>query len=468
MSSTVGIVLQARVGSTRLPGKVLKDVDGEPLIELIVDRLRHSETTDKIVLATSTNPKDDALVDFAQRKDIPVYRGSESDVLSRYVGAAREHDIDVIIRACGDCPLASPRIVDRLVRVHHQSGAEFTHCTGVPVGLEMRVVNRSTLEAIDEKDLSAADREHVTYYLEKHENEFTTTEVDFEMLSEPRLTVDVPEDIQLIRQLAKHYGPLRNVDVGKLLADYDSTNPLWEINADVIQATPDGGHSRPEISVVTTTYNSEEYVERALESVRSQTFNLNRVEHLVVDDGSDDHTVDVVRSFSDGDYIRVIETEHSGASATLNAGIDAAKGKYVIVLDSDDEFKPTILEQMYNVLEKEPSVDFVYSDYVEVFSGGRKRYVDTSDNILNTITIGIMHRRERLLEYEGYDENLFFAEYDLLLRYLKDDLEGCHIAEPLFVYHRRDKSLTGDTEAVKKGKRKLEKKFGRSLDIRDY
>lgn len=226
--------------------------------------------------------------------------------------------------------------------------------------------------------------------------------------------------------------------------------------------------SRPDVSVVTSTYNAAEFVERALESVRGQTIDHERIEHVVVDDGSTDETVSIVKSF-DAPYLRLVETgTNSGATETLNRGIEEARGTYVVALDADDEFLPELVERMVDVLDSNPKVDFVYSDYYEQDRDGERVVVDTGEDILRTITIGIMHRRGVIERFGLYDPEMRFSEYDLLLRYLDAGLEGYHIPVPLFVYHRRAGSQTTDAEWVRAGAEELKEKWGADVTIREY
>jgi glycosyltransferase involved in cell wall biosynthesis len=224
----------------------------------------------------------------------------------------------------------------------------------------------------------------------------------------------------------------------------------------------------PEVSIITSSYNSDEYIEKALVSVRKQTVSHSKIEHIVVDDASTDATTDIVKSF-DAPYLRLIEKENnSGGTKTLNRGIQEANGQYIVPLDSDDEFRPHLVERMLEIFNTQSTVDFVYSDYYERFPGGKQVYVDTGENILNTITIGIMHRANTLEQFGRYDPTMHFSEYDLLLQYTDAGIKGHHIPEPLFIYHRRGDSQTAEEDWVTEGKQELMDKYGRHLNIREY
>ncbi|WP_227355167.1 glycosyltransferase [Haladaptatus salinisoli] len=226
---------------------------------------------------------------------------------------------------------------------------------------------------------------------------------------------------------------------------------------------------RPSVSIVTAAYDAEKHVERALRSVRRQTVDAARIEHVVVDDGSTDGTAAIVEEF-DASYLRLVQNERNSGDGTIacNRGIEEARGEYLVVLDADDEFLPSLVERQSDILAAEPGIDFVYSDYYERFPDGERVRVDTGANVLNTVKVGTMHRTEQLREFGLYDPEMIFAEYDLLLRYLDAGLDGYHVAEPLFVYHRRRGSVTSDGARVEAGREELRAKHGRELRIRDY
>lgn len=199
------------------------------------------------------------------------------------------------------------------------------------------------------------------------------------------------------------------------------------------------------VSIVIPAYNAETTIKKSVESALNQNFPKEEFEVIVVNDGSTDRTLEVLKSF--GSRIRVISQENQGAVKAANRGFGEAKGDYVVKLDADDYFEPSLLKEMARVLDEHPEVDFVYSDYYEEQSGSRK-LISTKENIFNTIAIGIMFRREKFAEIGFYREGVVFAEYDLLLMTL-GKWRGFHIAKPLFRYIRRPESLTGSPERVR-------------------
>ena len=142
-------IIQARLGSTRLPGKVLKKIQNKVVLDYVIDRLKTCKKIDEIVLAITTNKKDDVLEKYAKDKKINYIRGSEEDVLSRYYEAAKKYNADIIVRITSDCPLIDPKIVDEIITKHLENNADYTANIierTYPRGLDTEVFNFNTLE----------------------------------------------------------------------------------------------------------------------------------------------------------------------------------------------------------------------------------------------------------------------------------------------------------------------------------
>jgi len=197
-------IVQARMGSTRLQGKVLRDLDGRTMLARVVERLQRTTTLDAIVVATTIAADDDALVDHVKHLGVAWFRGDRDDVLSRYVGAAREAAADVVVRITSDCPLVDPEIVDRVV--HAVAGdvdyASNTHRRTFPRGLDVEALHADTLQRIARLAKTPATREHVTSYVMEHPSLFRIASVASQTDdSDLRWTVDTEEDLALVRAL---------------------------------------------------------------------------------------------------------------------------------------------------------------------------------------------------------------------------------------------------------------------------
>jgi len=200
---TVAIV-QARMGSSRLPGKVLMDIGGVSMLARVVMRLRAAKRVDAIVIATSIAIGDDAVVREAGRLGAGVFRGSETDVLARFVGAAASYRADAIVRVTADCPLLDPEVVDAVIAAlgDDVDYASNTHVRTYPRGLDVEALHRDTLVRIGRMATSAAAREHVTAFVMEQPELFRTCQVCAERDdSDLRWTVDTDEDLALVREL---------------------------------------------------------------------------------------------------------------------------------------------------------------------------------------------------------------------------------------------------------------------------
>jgi len=202
-------IVQARMASTRLPGKVMKPIAGVPMIELLLARLADAEELDEIVIATSVEEGDQPLVSHVQRLGYRCFRGGEEDVLARFVGAARESAADAIVRITGDCPLIDPTLVDEAVSRFREAGVDYfsnTSPPSYPDGLDIEVFTRSALERAAVEATELSDREHVTPYLRSGCFSVATMSF-FEDLSDMRWTVDEAADFEVVSKVFAHFAP---------------------------------------------------------------------------------------------------------------------------------------------------------------------------------------------------------------------------------------------------------------------
>ena len=197
-------IVQARMGSTRLPGKVLAELAGTTMLEQVVRRLRGAHRIHEIVIATSTAPEDDVIVREADRINAWAYRGSETDVLARYAGASRAYRAGIVVRITADCPLLDPEVIDRVIAslTPDLDYASNTHVRSYPRGLDVEAMHADTLERIARMAMSLAAREHVTAFVMEAPQLFRTTQLRSEHDdADLRWTVDTPEDLEMVRGL---------------------------------------------------------------------------------------------------------------------------------------------------------------------------------------------------------------------------------------------------------------------------
>ncbi len=240
------VVVQARMTSTRLPGKVLADLAGRPMLERQLERLARCERADEIVLAVTDNDADAPLVELARRLGLRWFRGSEHDVLARYTGAARDADADLVVRVTSDCPLIDPVETDAVIAALEERRGSCDYASNrlephLPRGLDTEALWRDALERTDRLATSAPAREHVTWFCYAERPDLfllhsVRRPVDAHDL---RWTVDTPEDLAMVRRLYAELGlaerPLALADV---IAHVRAHPAIAAINAEIRQKDP--------------------------------------------------------------------------------------------------------------------------------------------------------------------------------------------------------------------------------------
>lgn len=228
---TTLIIVQARMTSTRLPGKVLLPLAGEPMLTRLVERLRRVQRADGIVIATTTNATDDPIAALCEHLGVPCHRGSEHDVLSRYADAARLHGADVVVRITSDCPLIDPALIDQVIATHDEGGNDYVSNMLPPTwpyGMAVEVFSAAALQQAHAEATQPAEREHVTPFIYWHPERYRLRNLASPVdLSHHRWTVDTPEDYELVRRLFDHLMPTRpNFTQSDVLALLEA-HPDW-------------------------------------------------------------------------------------------------------------------------------------------------------------------------------------------------------------------------------------------------
>ena len=237
-------VVQARMGSTRLPGKVLEDLGGRPLLALVLARVGRAAGIDEVAVATSTLPGDDPVADLARQSGVRVVRGSEQDVLERYATAATELEADLVVRITADCPLVDPAVIGQLLALR---GAEDFDLAGVltgtvpadgrrhfPDGLDAEVLRASVLAEAAREATAAYDREHVTPFIKTRPQRFRLGALEAEQdLGDERWTVDHAADLAFVRALVTRLRDPESAGLADILAVLAAVPELRALNAAV-------------------------------------------------------------------------------------------------------------------------------------------------------------------------------------------------------------------------------------------
>ncbi|MCR5205006.1 MAG: glycosyltransferase family protein [Lachnospiraceae bacterium] len=196
--------IEARMTSSRLPGKVLMESCGKPMLEHMIERLRRSKRLDDIVVATTTNSEDNLIVTLCEKLQCHYYRGSEDDVLDRVLKAAKRFDADVIVETTGDCPLIDWRQIDELIDIYKENDYDYVSNSTertYPDGFDIRIFSTDALDIISKKDLTILDREHVSIYFPQHPQEFKCYNLlaeSYENRPDIEVTLDEIGDFKLL------------------------------------------------------------------------------------------------------------------------------------------------------------------------------------------------------------------------------------------------------------------------------
>lgn len=201
----IGVIVQARMSSERLPGKVLMKMEGKPVLQYVVERLQYSKAVGGIVVATSEETGDEPIVQFCKRLEIPCYRGSHNDVAGRFAGVLDKYDWEAFVRVCGDSPLLDQYLIDRAVGVFRESNCDLV--TNVwprsyPYGQSVEVLGTGVFRRAYEQMQELEDKEHVTRFFYQHEQEFSirnfTSKANYAGL---HMAADTKDDFEVIEML---------------------------------------------------------------------------------------------------------------------------------------------------------------------------------------------------------------------------------------------------------------------------
>jgi spore coat polysaccharide biosynthesis protein SpsF len=238
-------IIQGRMGSSRLPGKIVMDIGGEPMLFRVVTRVRRAQLVGQVVVATTTDPGDDPVAEFCLSRGIPCYRGHPQDVLDRYYQAGLLFSAQTVVRLTADCPLIDPKEIDRTIRAFFEAGVDFAANRlpppwkrTTPIGMDTEVATMNAVARAWHEAKAPYEREHVMPYLYEKAGRFDTLLVNHEPdLGHLRLTVDTAQDLALIRQVYSYFGNRDDFSLSEIL-DALEVHPEWlSINAGVVHKT---------------------------------------------------------------------------------------------------------------------------------------------------------------------------------------------------------------------------------------
>ncbi len=254
-------IIQGRMSSSRLPGKILLDIAGQPMLRRVYERVRRSQAVDQVLIATTTDPSDDGVEKYCQEQGLPYFRGSQFDVLDRFYQAAKASQADIVVRVTADCPVIDPEVIDATVsalwdcstwqEVQAQGGSlqnirfDFTADRlpppwrrTFPIGLDVEVCTFSGLERAWKEASQAYQREHVMPYFYDQEGRFRVKVIQHEPdYGALRWTVDTADDLELLRQIFARFKGRDDFTWLEVLALFEREPELAHINAGVRHKT---------------------------------------------------------------------------------------------------------------------------------------------------------------------------------------------------------------------------------------
>lgn len=238
-------IIQARMSSTRLPGKVLKRASGRTMLDRMLERVRRSRLVDQTVVATTSDTTDDPIATACRHLDTEVFRGSPQDVLDRYYQAARQYQADIVVRLTADCPLIDPQLIDAVVEALVKNPVDFV-CNRLPppftrtypIGLDVEACTFTALETAWRNATHKHEREHVLPYLYEKPGQFKVLQLDHsENLGHLRWTLDTPEDLILLRRIYRHFNGRNDFSWLDVLQLQKQKPEIFKVNAQVRHKT---------------------------------------------------------------------------------------------------------------------------------------------------------------------------------------------------------------------------------------
>lgn len=234
-------IIQARMTSTRLPGKVMKKVYGRTILERMIERVKKARTLNDVIIATTIDPSDDLIENLCQKLGVKIFRGSMKDVLDRFYQAAKLYDSDNIVRLTGDCPLIDPALIDEVVQALIRNKADFA-CNRLPppfsrtypIGLDVEACTFKALTNAWENSMEKHQREHVLPYLYEVPDRFKVIQLNYSKnMGDLRWTLDTPEDLLLLRRIYRYFKGRNDFSWLDVLSLYEETPALFMVNAKV-------------------------------------------------------------------------------------------------------------------------------------------------------------------------------------------------------------------------------------------
>ena len=451
----MGVVITARVKSSRLPEKVLSDIGGRKAIDILLANCRRAKYP--IVLAFPDSPEDDVLAEHAKKNGVKIRRGSEKSPLHEMVAAAKENGFDHVVRITADDILIDPELLHMQVNYHLLQNADYTFCFKCIDGVAGEVIRVSSLALVAEK-MKGERVEFISYYLKGGDwkvSEFIPPPPYRERI---RLTMDHPEDLTVLRILCNQLRtPFSSMDIINFFREPNGYHNIPATaspgSLDILNFFRDERNKHvaainkmPAVTVYTCCFNQGEYLETALKSIEAQ-WPLD-IEVIVVDDHSSDGTSEVMLDWFSSlpedrkKMVRLVRNEKNiGLPASCNKVLKMARGKYILRLDSDDVLERRALTRMIQAMNENYDAAAVFSGYYKT---------DKDLNVLAQVDHNLDHHPggclllTRAAHECRFKEGLEFYEgREFFERFLKN-YKHVYVKEPLWSYRQHSLSKTAE------------------------
>jgi len=468
-------VIVARSQSSRLPGKAMAELAGESAMAHLLTRVLRAKdagSVNNIAFCTTLDQSDDDLAEFVSGFPISVYRGEIDNVLSRMMLAVNDfNDHDIILRITGDDILIDPLYLDKTVKHHLMTNADYTNAKDLPSGTEVEVFNATVLQLILDLSNDNNGTEYLTNYITDNSSQFkiSTLPVPEKHRLDYRLTIDTEKDLFLVRKMLDYFKSINkhySYSMDDIVEFMESNPEIANVNRHIQQRVKpiniDSGFqwkgytSTPMVTVYITNHNYEKYIRHAIESVLSQSFSL--YELIIIDDGSTDNSRNIIEEYSRNSKIKIVFQKNKGLNATNNIALSLARGKYIVRLDADDYLHENAIYLMSSYLEKNKGVVMVFPDYYVVDKDGQIISHEHRHNFKVDVSLYdqsahgacSMMVTEVLKEVGGYSDNYTCQDgYELWIKII-NHYKVDNINLPLFSYRRHGNNLTSNQEKILK------------------
>jgi len=428
MKNKVGIVVTARVKSSRIKDKVLQKIGNKRTIEILLDHVIGNDAESfPVVLAIPENTDDDILEEIGNDYGVYVYRGQDKSPLHRIYEVAKKYEFDHVIRVTADDILIDQKLLRFQVRAHIKGNRDYTTMLRCPGGMSAEVIRFNALEHAALENETPV--EFVSYYVKKGFNCFDFYP-PYEYQTQYRLVMDYPEDLMLLRivfaLLPKDaFGTL---DIMHLLKAHKY---LLRIN------------HLPKLTFYTSVYNTQPFIKRTMQSIVNQTF--QDWEYIIVDDNSSDNSLkEIMNYYSSLNYstqqkFKIITNKKNiGLPASCNKVVSIARGRYICRVDSDDTIKKDFAEKMLFELDGDLTKSAVFSGY---------NNIDEADSVIDTVNKNMLHPaccvlKTRAVNELKYMEHLKYCEGDEFFNRFKQMYDISFINEVLWNYRKREGQKT--------------------------